>query len=138
METFRREIFEHLGYVYYTIAAEQGTPSIMAGELKMAIKKEWLSEGNVVGAQKVSEAAHLIGITIDALQTERVPASDAFATFERFYHKHEEQFSDALKRQILETAETVMRILPSGPRKNEYYERLKGLLFVSKDANVKL
>ena len=137
MEAFRREIFEHLGSVFYAIAAEQRTPLIMAGELKMAIKKDWLSAVNGGGTQKVSEAAHLIGVTIDALQSEQMPASDAFAAFERFYRKHEEQFSHALKKQILETADTVMRILPSVLNRNECYERLKNLLYGPVNANVK-
>jgi len=69
---------------------------ITSGELEMAIKKDWLSATNGDGAQKASEAAHLIGVTIDSLQNEQVPSSDALAAFESFYRKHEEQFSHAL------------------------------------------
>lgn len=134
METFKREIFEQLGNLFYAIAAEQHVPLITSGELKMAIKKDWLSATNRDGAQKVSEAAHLIGVTIDSLQNEQVPFSDAFASFERFYRKHQEQFSHALKKQVLETADTVMRILPSTVRRNECYETVKKLLYVSADA----
>lgn len=137
METFRREIFEHLGCVFYAIAAEQRTPLIMAGELKMAINRDWLSAANGDGAQKVSEASHLIGVTIDSLQSEQMPASEAFAAFETFYRKHEEQLSHALKKQILETADTIMRILPSALKRNECYERLKNLLSVPTNVNVK-
>jgi hypothetical protein len=138
MEAFRREIFEHLANVFYAIAAEQRTPLIMAGEIKMAIRKDWLGAADGDGTYKVSEAAHLIGVAIDALQSEQMPASDAFAAFEGFYRKHEEQFSHALKKQILETADTVMRILPSVQKRNECYERLKKLLYVPMDVNVKL
>lgn len=130
MEAFSREIFEQLGGLYHAIAAEQRTPLITSGELKMAIKKDWLSAANGGGAQNVSEAAHLIGVTIDALQNEQVPADEAFAAFERFYQRHQEQFSQTLKKQILETADTIIRILPSAMKRNECYERLKNLLFV--------
>lgn len=138
MEAFGREIFEHLGSVFYAIAAEQRTPLIMAGELKMAVKKDWLSVGKDAGSQNVSEAAHVIGVTIDALQGEQTSAADAYAEFERFYRKHEEQFSHALKSQILETADTIIRILPSGFSRNESYERLKRLLYVPTGVNVKV
>jgi hypothetical protein len=137
MKAFRREIFEHLGNLIYAIAAQQGTPLIMSGELKMAINKDWLSEANRRGGANVSEAAHLIGVTIDSLQSEEMPAPDAFATFERFYRKHEEQFSHALKKQILETADTLIRILPPA-RRNDCYERLKILLYVPKEVAGKL
>lgn len=133
METFKREIFEQLGNLFYAIAAEQHAPLITSGELKMAIKKDWLSATIGDGAQKVSEAAHLIGVTIDSLQNEQVPSPDAFAAFESFYRKHEEQFSHALKKQVLETADTVMRILPSTAKRNECYESVKKLLHVSSD-----
>ncbi|HEU5148224.1 MAG TPA: hypothetical protein VFT90_15975, partial [Chryseosolibacter sp.] len=133
METFKREIFEQLGNLFYAIAAEQHVPLITSGELKMAIKKDWLSSTNGDGSQKVSEAAHLIGVTIDSLQNEQVRYSDAFAAFEKFYHQHQEQFAHALKKQIVETADTVMRILPSTTKKNECYESLKRLMYVSTD-----
>ena len=135
METFRREIFEQLGNLFYAMAAEQHTPLITSGELKMAIKKEWLNAGNGGGAQKVSEAAHVVGVTIDSLQNERTPFSEAFAAFERFYGKHAEQFSYALKKQILETADTIIRILPSALQQNECYENLKTLLKFPTNAN---
>lgn len=100
----------------------------------MAMRKDWLNARNSDGSQKVSEAAHLIGVTIDSLQNEQIASSDAFAAFEKFYHKHQEQFSHALKKQVLETADTVMRILPSTEKRNECYESVKKLLYVSTDA----
>lgn len=136
MEEFRKEIFEHLGCVFYAIAAEQRTPPIATGEVKMAIEKDWLVASSVGVTRRVSEAAHLIGIVIDTLQSKQVPATQAFSAFEKFYREHEEQFSDALKRQILETADTIMRVLPSLPKKNESYERLKHLLYTPADVEV--
>lgn len=131
METFRREIFEQLGNLFYALATEQHASLITLGELKMAVKKDWLSAENGGGAQKVSEAAHVIGVTIDSLQNDKMPSFEAFAAFERFYRKHEEQFSYALKKQILESADTVVRILPSATKRNECYESLKKLVHVS-------
>lgn len=96
----------------------------------MAIKKDWLTRSGRGAATNVSEAAHLMGVAIDSLQSEQMPASVAFDNFEKFYRGHEEQFSRELKKQILEAADTVMRILPPAAKENECYRRLKDLVRV--------
>ena len=127
METFKRDIFEQLGNLYYALAAERHFPSITSGELKMALRKDWLSPEKGE-PRAIPEAAHLMSVAIDTLETERTPYEMAYATFEDFYRKHEEQFSYALKKQILETAETVMRVIPSEGGKDRCYARLKELV----------
>ena len=95
----------------------------------MAVKKDWLSEASDINAQdKVSEAAHLIGVTIDTLQANQTPSSEAFDAFQKFFSDHEEQFSYALKQQILDTADTIMGILPTDAKPNVCYEDLKWML----------
>ena len=132
METFKREIFERLGNLFYSLAAEQHMASITSGELKMAVRKDWLGRKNSANTQNmVSEEAHLIGVTIDTLQADQTLSSEAFSSFEKFFKQHEEQFSYALKQQILETADTIMNILPSGGQRNRYYESLKDFLQAS-------
>lgn len=132
METFKREIFEQLGNLFYALSAEQHMALIASGELKMAVRKDWLGRTNSGSTQNiVSEEAHLIGVTIDTLQADQTPSSKAFSSFERFFRRHEEQFSYALKQQILETADRIMNILPSGVKRNQYYESLKDLLHAS-------
>ena len=42
METFKREIFERLGNLFYSLAAEQHMALITSGDLKMAVRKDWL------------------------------------------------------------------------------------------------
>jgi len=131
MEAFRREIFGQLGNLFYALAAEQHISLIASGELKMAVRKDWLGGTNSGNSQDmVSEAAHLVGVTIDTLQADQVPPSEAFSAFEGFFRNHDEQFSYALKQQILETADTIMSILPT-ERSNQYYESLKDLLHAS-------
>lgn len=132
METFKREIFERLGNLFYSLAAEQHMALITSGELKMAVRKDWLGRTNSANRQNmVSEEAHLIGVTIDTLQADQTLSSEAFSSFEKFFKQHEEQFSYALKQQILETADTIMNILPSGGQRNRYYESLKDFLQAS-------
>lgn len=127
MENFGREIFEQLGNLFYAVATERKISLLTAGELKMILRKDWLTERTGQSRDKVSEAAHLIGLAIDALQAEQVPALDAFRRFESFYKRHEEQFSFALKRDIAETATAIVKTFPSrGP--NRVYDALKTLI----------
>lgn len=127
MKNFGREIFEQLGNLFYAVATEQNVSLLAAGELKMLLKKDWLTEKSDPSQDKVSEASHLVGLKIDTLQTEQVAASEAFHEFENFYRKHEEQFSFALKRDIAETATAIINTFPSsGP--NRTYDALRRLI----------
>ncbi len=127
METFKRQIFEKLGSLYYCLAREQGVPPISSGELKMLMRRDWLTGPNE-SPGKVSEAAHLIGVTIDSLQSDDIEASVAFRDFEVFFAQHEEQFSDALKHKILETAQTLVNVFAQYGTENVYFNKLKRLL----------
>lgn len=124
MKNFKREIFEQLGNLFYALASDQEVPPMASGELKMLLKKDWLTEPQRVSEDKVSEAAHLIGLTIDTLETDKTPAREAFRSFSVFYSEHREQFSAALKQKVMETAEGIMKIFPSG-KANAHLEELK-------------
>jgi len=134
MENFKREIFEALGYLYYALAADQKIPIMASGELKMLIKKDWLTERDNPSKDKVSEGAHLIGITIDSLQNQKMKAAEAYQYFASFYAKHYEQFSHALKLKILETAESIIKIFPSGQKDTNHFGELRKLFQQSKQS----
>jgi len=127
MENFKREIFDHLGSLFYAIAREQDISLLGLGELKMLIRKDWRSEREGLSQDKVSEAAHLIGLAMDTMQREQISAAAAYSIFERFYLRHQEQFSYALKENIMETAESILKIFPLSDSKNEYYNALRQL-----------
>ena len=112
MENFKREIFEKLGNLFYALAADQQLSLMESGELKMLLKKDWLTEKEHHSEDKVSEAAHLIGLTIDSLQNEKTPAEDSYRVFADFYQKHSEQFSYALKRKVMAS----IKVGPPPPR----------------------
>ena len=124
MENFRRQIFEQLGNLYYALAADQRVSPMESGELKMLLRKDWLADGELHSGEKVSEAAHLIGLTIDALQNENVPPEEAYGNFERFFSHHSEQFSKALAQKILETAEAIVKIFPGKGGRNAHLDDL--------------
>jgi hypothetical protein len=129
MENFKREIFEQLGKLFYAIAKDQQVDSMEIGELKMIMRKDWLNDPHATAADPVTEASHLIIFTIDSLQAEAASAEQEFSAFTRFYEKHREQFSAALKEKILATAVAITEIFPSGSRlKNNHIIKLN-LLF---------
>lgn len=128
MENFKREIFEGLGNLFYALAADQEISIMESAELKMVLQKDWLVEGEHVSEDRVPEAAHLIGLTIDTLQSEKASAETAFNVFAQFYIRHREQFSYALKSKIIETAQAMRKIFPTSSKSNYHYEELKKLL----------
>lgn len=128
MEIFKKEIFEHLGRVFYAIASEQDISVLASGELKMLFRKEWLSTSPERLMDKVPEPAHLIGLKIDSLLAEQASPSEAFAEFEEYYIRNEEQVSIAFKQQILETADMILKTFPTPGKRNVYAERLKKLV----------
>lgn len=133
MENFKREIFEKLGDLFYALAADQRVSMVSSGELKMLVKKDWLTERTEHSEDRVSEAAHLIGLSIDVLQNEKTPAESAYSSFRDFYGKHREQFSSALKQKILETSESIVKMFRATGQKNPHLEDLRRLLKLSRE-----
>lgn len=127
MENFRREIFERLGNLFYALAADQEITIMESAELKMILQKDWLVEREL-SEDRVSEAAHLIGLTIDTLQSEKTSAETAFNNFVEFYNHHREQFSYALKSKIIEAAQAMRKIFPTNSKSNYHFDELKKLL----------
>ena len=128
MESFKREIFEQLGNLFYALAADQHVSPMASGELKMLLRKDWLTETGDHSEDRVSEAAHLIGLTIDELQNLQTIPEEAYRSFAGFFRKHNEQFSYALKQRILETSEAIIKIFNAPGKANEHLEELKRLL----------
>lgn len=134
MENFKRQIFEQLGNLFYALASDQRVSALASGELKMLLRKDWLTEPAHSSPDKVSEASHLIGLTVDTLETEKVQAREAFSDFSAFYGIHQEQFSSALKQRIMETAEAIIKIFPRPGTKNVHLTELKILFSESPEA----
>ena len=129
MESFTREILEQLGNLFYAIAKDQHVAPLQFGELKMLLRKDWLIEPLRITNDGVTEGSHLIVLTMDTLQAQAAPSEEAFDSFTRFYKKHREQFSAALKKKIISAAEAITEVFPSGSRlKNNHIIKAK-LLF---------
>lgn len=129
MENFKREIFEKLGSLFYAIAMDQNVSPIEFGELNMLMRKDWLTEPAIDPNHVISEPSHLIVLTIDSLLGQAASSENSFRDFTVFYTKHREQFSDALKDKIVDTANAIVNVFPSPARlQNNHLIKLK-LLF---------
>ena len=134
MENFKREIFEQLGNLFYALAEDQHVSAISSGELKMLLRKDWLTETDHHSDDRVSEAAHLIGLTIDTLEAGKVPAGEAYGNFRRFYTQHREQFSYALKLKIIEATEAICGTFPSAEKGRHLMDDVQALLSLSNES----
>lgn len=100
-------LYQHLGYLYYSIAAadKQITPQEIE-QLQDAVKKEWLdfeSSTDEFG----TDAAHYISIAFEYL-TENMPEADeAYQLFEAFYKGNRDVFSHQLKDKVMHTARAI-------------------------------
>lgn len=129
MESFKREMFEKLGNLFYAIAMDQHVSPIEFGELNMLMRRDWLTEPDTEINQVISEPCHMIVLTMDSLLGQAVSAESAFRDFTVFYTKHREQFSSALKDKIIDTTNAIISVFPSPGRvQNNHLIKLK-LLF---------
>lgn len=134
MENFERKIFEQLGNLFYAIAKDQHVAPLQFGELKMLLRKDWLTDPKHIATNGVTEASHLIIFAMDTLQGQSASPESAFESFTNFYSKHREQFSEALKEEIIRAAMSVTQVFPaSNTQKNNHVIKLK---FLFHDANL--
>lgn len=110
MKVDNRDIFEQIGNLFYSIAADQHIKSLEVAELKMLISKEWLPPSSQAGEFPLSEEAHSIFIAMDTMQANQNKATEAYQEFARFFGLHPEVFTTELKRNIYRTAEEIVEL----------------------------
>ena len=97
----------------------------------MLLSEIWFGDANYALPGKAMRAPKVISLTIDTLANQKVSADEAFENFENFYASFPHLFSNVIKEKIMETAESVLRIISPGKGPNKYMEALK-LLFQRK------
>ncbi|HEU5291405.1 MAG TPA: hypothetical protein VFU05_12225 [Cyclobacteriaceae bacterium] len=124
-----RDIFEQIGNLFYAIAIEQQVKPIELGELKLLITRNWLPRNIETNGSIISDEAHFILTTMDALAASKSPAQLAFGEFARFYKLHQNIFSNELKQRILDTATEITNVFSrSGSSDHSILKALKDLL----------
>lgn len=131
MKVDNRDIYEQIGNLFYSIAADQHVKPLEVGELKSLISKDWRPLN--LTESVVSEETHCIVMTMDSLQGNQVSALEAFGEFSIFYSLNPEVFSKEVKQRMLDTAVEITRIFKAdNPFNNPHLEALKDLLKLEK------
>lgn len=127
MKIDNRDVFEQIGNLFYSIAADQNVKPIEAGELKSLISKDWLPRNlNETG---ISDETHYILMAMDALEGSKVTSKKAYNEFLKFYRLHPEVFSTEVTQRILDTALEITRVFKGdNPFENPHMAALRDLL----------
>lgn len=100
-------------------------------ELKLLISKDWLP--GQASNRGVSDETHVILLTMDALEIEKVSSTQAYATFTEFFVNNPELFPAELKKRILNT---VIEITDVFTVKNRHLVKLEALFNMTALSNV--
>jgi hypothetical protein len=128
MQSNSRELFEQLGKLFYSLAADRSIEPIEVSELKMLISKDWMAQPQD-SKLPVPEDVHLMFVEMDTLQTTQVPSADAFNSFADYYASHPEAFTPLLLDRIRKTATSINALfLAHSPYKKDHFGDLLTLL----------
>lgn len=101
------EIYTKLGYLFYSVAAADGTVrDSELEELKRLMKEKWLPlEGS--RDEFGTDAAHYIGMSFDYAHANGMSSADAFARFKSAYPQLREHFDPGLRKMTLDSASAI-------------------------------
>jgi hypothetical protein len=110
MKTDIRDIYEHIGNLLYAFAEDRGLKPLDFPKLKMLIRSYWVARTPASMGSLVSREGHVVLLTIDWLQSEKVPAAKAYQDFEHFFMVYPEVFTNELKKIIIDTVSEIDQI----------------------------
>ncbi len=113
-----KPLYQHLGYLFYSVAAaDKNVTTEEVNTLLNVVKQKWLEwEGSE--DEYGTDAAYHIDIVFDYLNETTPTAEDAFTSFEIYYTDHETLFTHELKTKIMNTARAIAHSF-SGINKSE-------------------
>lgn len=133
MNIDNRDIYQQIGNLFYSIAADQHVKPLEVAELKLLISKDWLPRNLADSQSVVSGETHFILMTMDNLAAENVSAKDAFKDFHKFFEKNPYIFTNEIRQRMLETAIEITRIFKAdNPFENRHLLLLRDILGVAK------
>jgi hypothetical protein len=104
-----RDLYEHIGNLFYAIGTDQRMHLIEVPELKKIVSNYWLPRHASPGyAPPISWEGHCMLLTIDSLVSDAMPAREAYRDFEKFFMVYPEVFSNELKHIVFETAKDIV------------------------------
>lgn len=129
MKVDNQDIYEQIGNLFYSIAADQHIKPLEVAELKLLISKDWLPRNLADTESIVSDETHYILMTMDTLQAEHVSAKEAFKEFHKFYTSHPEVFTKEIRKRLLDTALEITKIFKAdNPFENLHLLALRDIL----------
>ena len=123
------EFYQNLGKLYCAMAMTDGTVRpVEVKRLRKYVRQHWL---DVDGLEDEfgTDSAFQIEIVFDWLQEEENEGNEYFLDFRAFYKEHPEKFPPAIKRLIIETADSIASSF-AGKNKSEivFLQQLKDVL----------
>ena len=121
--------YRHLGYLFYAIAASDGTVMLKEFEvLKTRVKTNWLDIDKTQDDYG-EDAGFQIEIVFDWADYQKLSSKQAFVKFKEFYLDHYQLFTKDIKGLIWRTAKDIAHVF-YGPNKSELVilSKLKALL----------
>ncbi|MBK8339777.1 MAG: hypothetical protein IPK99_07170 [Flavobacteriales bacterium] len=131
MTTTYEDLYTSLGYLFYSIAASDGSvrpPEVE--KLKQLVKMHWLPLENSRD-EFGTDAGHYIDIAFDFANTERMGPDEAFARFRSSFTENPAQYDPSVRDLLLRTAVAISNAF-AGNNKAEL-TRLTDLQFLLKD-----
>lgn len=108
MKTTYEDLYTSLGFLFYSIAANDGRVSPGQKEkLKTLIREQWLpmeSSRDDLG----TDSGHYIDISFDYANDQRMDTDDAFSRFMDEFKADPGRFDASMRRMILETATAIV------------------------------
>lgn len=99
--------YQHLGYLFYAIAAaDRNIRQQEIGQLKQIVKKEWVNLEDTTD-EFGTDAAFQIEIVFDWLTEDYGDAQDCFNHFKFYYKEHEYLFNKSVKKLVLKTVHAI-------------------------------
>ena len=137
MKIDNRDVYEQIGNLFYAIAADQKIKPLEVGELKFFISSYWLPSNHSGNNLLVSDEAHIILSTMDALERGKASPADAFTEFSGFLTNHPEVFTKELKQRIFDTTRQIVRIFHAdNPEENVHLKMLENVVGLTKVGTV--
>ena len=107
MTTTYQDIYESLGYLFYSMAASDGKVRPAEVEkLKALIKEQWLPLENSRD-EFGTDAGHYIDFSFDDANDQGMDPEDAFAKFKLDYKENHARYDTGLRRMIFQTSSAI-------------------------------
>ena len=108
-------IYEHLGYLFFSVATPRGELSADSYlTLRSIISQHWLP----AGADTTLDARLAMHIfkAIDTAVAEKVTRANALGYFKSFYHIHRMAFSASFRHKIIATINALAQVFKPNPQ----------------------